>query len=179
MTGQQSQRANAAEGQTSTTTRRSVTAVLVDDETRETLRYAVGLFAVVGCGVGVTGAFGARLLAGGSRGFGVLAFAVAAFAGPILAAAAGLLVRQRARDAREGRVTAFAAGSLGYLAATLASVLCLTLLLPGSSGRAAAMAGGGRAGVLDPGTVLVPLGVMAVPAGLVAAAALSLRDAAD
>lgn len=166
--------------------KRSVSEVLGDQEHKSYVAYVVGLFTVVGIGFGLTGSAGVRMLfeTGSAAGefemmfaglFAFSVFAVMFFTGPVLGTIAGLEVDRRVSDAREAAITAFAGSALGYVVMNVVGVFVTVLLFP-STGSSSGGSSGGGSNPFELGDVLVPLFVMAVPVGVVAAGVVYVRD---
>lgn len=163
---------------------RSVSAVLSDDRTKRYLAYTTSIFAIVGAGFGLTGALGARMLFDGSTEGGFVAaffmivlFGVMVFTGPILGAISGLQLDRLMTNTREAMITAFTSGTLGYVVMTIVGVLVTVVLAPSTDSADTGNTGGsGGTDLFDLGDVLVPLIVMAIPVGLVAAGMIYVGD---
>lgn len=149
---------------------RTASEVLADEENQGLVKYLVGVFAIIGVGFGLTGAFGVRLLTDGESaevGAAFLAltvFGVMFFSGPILGAIAGLRVGDSIEEVREAAITAAAGGFVGYIVMVVLAVILAVLFFPSGDGG-----GGGGGSPFQLGDVLVPLIVMAIPVAVVAA----------
>ncbi|WP_222915065.1 hypothetical protein [Natrinema sp. SYSU A 869] len=160
---------------------RPVSDVLSDEQNKSYLTYITLLFAIVGVGYGLTGALGIRMLfeesadAGLAIGFFLIVlFGVMVFTGPILGAISGLQLQRHMTDTREALITAFVSGTIGYVAMTVVSVLVTVLLIPSTD--SADTSSGGGSDLFELGEIFVPLIVMAIPVGLVAAGMIYLDD---
>ena len=161
--------------------KRPVSDVLSDEQNKSYLTYTAVLFAIVGAGFGLTGAFGTRMIFDGSSesGFGMAFFMIALFGvmvltGPILGAVGGLQLQQRMSDTREALITAFVGGTAGYIVMTIVGILVTVMLTPSTDSADASGSSGPN--FFELGDVLVPLVVMAIPTGLVAAGMIYIDD---
>ncbi|RXK48629.1 hypothetical protein [Halorientalis pallida] len=154
----------------------SATDVLSRPDGQSVIKYVVGIFAVVGVGIGLTGVLADSLLGGGGTGaasfisFGItlMAFGVAIFGGSILAAVIGLQdFLQIGEVDNQTYVLAFASNAAGFIVMGIIVALFISIL--GGSGGGAG--GGGGLGDYIVGSI-----VMAIPAGLVGAGVTWLRD---
>lgn len=157
----------------------SATDVLNRPAGQSVVKYVVGIFAVVGVGIGLTAILADSLLGGGgtasaasfiSFGITLMAFGVAIFGGSILAAVIGLQdFLQIGEVDNQTYVLAFVSNAAGFLVMGIIVALFITVL--GGSGGGAGGGGGGSLGDFIVGSI-----VMAIPAGLVGAGVTWLRD---
>jgi hypothetical protein len=155
----------------------SATDVLSRPAGQSVIKYVVGIFAIVGVGIGLTALLADSLLGGGgttgaagfiSLGITLMAFGVAIFGGSILAAVIGLQdFLQIGEVDTQTYVLAFVSNAAGFL---VMGILVAIFISIGAGGGA----GGGGGGGL--GDFIVGSVVMAIPAGLVGAGVTRLRD---
>ncbi|MFB6083218.1 MAG: hypothetical protein ABEJ94_03110 [Halorientalis sp.] len=135
------------------------------------IKYVVGIFAVVGVGIGLTAVLANALLNVGTGFLGgvvvLMAFGVAVFGGSILAAVIGLQdFLQIGEVDNQTYVLAFASNAAGFLVMGIIVAIFVSI----------AMGSGGGAGGGGLGNYIVGAIIMAIPAGLVAAGITWLRD---
>ncbi|WP_135534901.1 hypothetical protein [Halostella pelagica] len=158
--------------------KRSFGDVLSDRKNKKLLKYAVTVMAIVGAGFGLTGSIGAGQLVDGSSDseflgamFFLSVFVFMLLSGPILGALVGLEFDRRIANTREALITSFASGAVGYVAMVITGVLLATVLMPDNLASS-----GGEGGAFDLGELIVPLLVMAIPIGAVAAGIVYASD---
>ncbi len=166
-----------------------VSDILSQSSTQTRLVNGVGIFAVAGIGFGLTSTLSARLLLDGSAfgqllGFTLILFvlAVMLFSGPVFGVITGLLAARDISETRESMITAAATGTIGYVVMTvLGAVITLTFLPSSDSGETSdpepngEETGGSELQLLEVGELVVPLVVMAIPVGIVAAGVVYVR----
>lgn len=158
---------------------------------KSTLAYAIGIFAVVGAGVGLTGAVVINLLGSGSSIFSGIVFliviGVSLLIGPPIAGYIGIQIADR--DGEAGALQSFAGAASGFLVMMVVVLLALFLGIALTAGGGAGTDGGtgGVGGGADPGTggssgggfdfleYLIPALVIAIPTGLTGGAATYLH----
>ncbi len=158
--------------------KRSFGDVLSDRKNKKLLKYAVTVMAIVGAGFGLTGSIGAGQLVDGSSDseflgamFFLSVFVFMLLSGPILGALVGLEFDRRIANTREALITSFASGAVGYVAMVITGVLLATVLMPDNLSSS-----GGEGGAFDLGELIVPLLLMAIPIGAVAAGIVYASD---
>jgi hypothetical protein len=141
------------------------------------LVYVVGLFAVVGGGIGLNALFASFVLSGvgGAVISGLLVTAglgVSIFSGPVVAVVSSLRLDRRMDDEREAVLaTGGAASAAGHLVSMVVAAVLLSVAVGGGSG------GGGTGGSAVPvGDLIVPLVLIAVATGVAGAAAVYLQN---
>lgn len=154
--------------------KRPASEIVTDEGNLTYIKYNIGLLAIVGGGFGLTGGLGARFFAGGGDAgaamaggiFMIAVFAVMALSGPILSVFIGLQFSRQMRNTYEAIVSSFASGVAGYFAMMITGVLITMIIAPSGGGGAE---GDTTGNFFNLGDVLLPLIVMAIPVGLVAA----------
>jgi len=150
----------------------SATDVLSRPAGQSVIKYVVGIFAVVGVGIGLTAVLANSLLGDTGTGFlsGIIvlmAFGVAMFGGSFLAAVVGLQdFLQIGEVDNQTYVLAFASNAAGFLVMGIIVAIFVSIAMGSGSG------GGGG----DLGDFIVSAIVMAIPAGVVGAGVTWLRD---
>lgn len=153
----------------------SATDVLSRPDGQAVIKYVVGIFAVVGVGIGLTAVLANSLIGSGSAGFlggiiALIAFSVAVFGGSILAAVVGLQdFLQIGEMDTQTYVLAFVSNAAGFIVMGIIVALFIAVAMGGGGGGS----GGGGGGL---GNFVVSAIVMAIPAGLVGAGVTWLRD---
>ena len=153
----------------------SATDVLSRPAGQSVVKYVVGIFAIVGVGIGLTAVLANSLLGDASSGYlgGIIvlmAFGVAVFGGSILAAVIGLQdFLQIGEVDSQTYVLAFASNAAGFVVMGIIVAIFVSIAM-GSGGGAGGTGGG------DLGNYIVSAIVMAIPAGLVGAGVTWLRD---
>jgi hypothetical protein len=155
----------------------SATDVLSRPDGQSVIKYVVGIFAVVGVGIGLTATLADSLLGGGSASLvggiiALMAFGVAVFGGSILAAIIGLQdFLQIGEVDDQTYVLAFASNAAGFIAMGIIVAIFVAIVIGGGGGGGTT--GGGSSGL---GDYIIATILMAIPAGLVGAGVTWLRD---
>ncbi len=155
----------------------SATDVLSRPDGQSVVKYVVGIFAVVGVGIGLTAVLADSFLGGGSASLiggiiALVAFGVAVFGGNILAAVVGLQDFLQIGEVDEQTyLLAFVSNAAGFVAMGIIVAIFVAVVVGGGGGGGAA--GGGSSGL---GDYIIGAILMAIPAGLVGAGVTWLRD---
>lgn len=158
---------------------------------KSTFTYAIGIFAVVGAGVGLTGAVVINVLGSGSSIFSgillLIVIGVSLLIGPPIAGYIGIQIADR--DGEAGALQSFAGTASGFLIMMIVVLLALLLGIALTAGGGAGTDGGtgGVDGGADPGTggssgggfdfleFFIPALIVAIPTGLTGGAATYLH----
>jgi len=148
------------------------------------LKYPIGIFAIVGSGLGLTAAILMAVLGGGSALFSglttLIAIAVALLLGPVVAAIVG--THMSSREQHSAPISSLIGCSIGFIIMMVVVLLILFLgiALPsmgGASGGTGGAPTGGSSGGggFDMMQYIFPIILVAIPTGLVGAAASALH----
>lgn len=172
----------------------SVGDILSRPDVKHQVKYAVGLFAVVGVGFGLTGFVFTDILIPGIAGasgdstsgallgglltvFSLLSIlVVAALSGPILGVTTALRVEKVFEADRVAYVTSAVGTAAGYVAMLLITVLVLSLTGSTSGGGST---GSSTGGLVNLGDLIVPIIALAIPVGIVGAATVYVHRALE